>query len=189
MPPDGVALLRRTKPSRWNRPLARRTDTELPFNAAALGRGAAVVLNSTVYIHSLQDRLPPAIDGVLARATVYHSSVARAEIAFSLGSLDPKDSRTAKRRAVLERLLDRMPERRRLAPSDGTCLEAAILCGILARIQGYGGDNRRRLLRDALIFTTARECGATLVSGNVADMDLLSAIRPDAKILLYRSAA
>lgn len=33
---------------------------------------------------------------------------------------------------------------------------------------------------------TARERGATLVTRNVADMDLLWRLRPDAKLLLHR---
>jgi predicted nucleic acid-binding protein len=123
---------------------------------------------------------------MLTRTAVIHSSVARAEIAFSIGCLDPSHRATSKRRAALALVLDRMPEKRRFAPSNGAWVEGALLAGVLARLQGYDADNRRRLLNDALIFMTARERGATLVTGNVGDMDFLSALRPDVKLLLYR---
>ena len=48
---------------------------------------------------------------------------------------------------------------------------------------------RRELLNDVLLFLTARENGAVLVSSNAADMDLLLRFRPDARILLYGHAA
>jgi hypothetical protein len=42
------------------------------------------------------------------------------------------------------------------------------------------------LLNDALIFLCAGEHGAVLVSGNVADIDVLLRFRPDIQVLLYR---
>lgn len=186
MPSDLAALLRRNDPRRWAKPLVPRADADLPFDAATVLRGSLVLLDSTVYIDGLKGRLPAAIAAVLARATIVHSSVARAEIAFSIGRLDPTDARTPKRSAALEELLVRMPENRRIFPSDAAWVEAALLAGILARLQGYDADNRRRTLNDALIFLTARERGAALLTGNVADFDLLSALRPDVKVLLYR---
>jgi hypothetical protein len=48
---------------------------------------------------------------------------------------------------------------------------------------------RRELLNDALVFLTAREAGAILISANVSDMDLLLRFRPDVHVLLYRQIA
>lgn len=48
---------------------------------------------------------------------------------------------------------------------------------------------RRQLLNDALVFLTARESGAILISANVSDMDLLLRFRPDVNVLLYRQTA
>jgi hypothetical protein len=42
------------------------------------------------------------------------------------------------------------------------------------------------LLNDALIFLCAGEHGAVLVSGNVADIDVLLRFRPEVRVLLYR---
>lgn len=186
MPSDVAPLLRRNEPKRWTKPLARRPDSQLPFDAAAVGRGSMILLDATVYIDALQDKLPRQVQALLARATIVHAGVVRAEFAFSIGCLDPRDPRTPRRRTTLERLLDRMPERRCFAPSNDAWLQAAVLAGILARIQGHAGHDRRKLLNDALILMTARERGATLVTRNIADMDFLSALRPDAKLLLYR---
>jgi hypothetical protein len=76
-----------------------------------------------------------------------------------------------------------------------------MLAGILARTQfglaqprttlGSGAveqqrESRRRLLNDALIFLCAGAHGAVLVSGNVADIDILLRFRPDIQVLLYR---
>ena len=77
-----------------------------------------------------------------------------------------------------------------------------MLAGVLARTQfslaqprtalasgeaGQQRENRRRLLNDALIFLCAGEHGAILISGNVADMDVLLRFRPDIRVLLYRA--
>ncbi len=48
---------------------------------------------------------------------------------------------------------------------------------------------RRKLLNDALIFLTAGELDAILVSSNIADMDLLSRFRPDVRVLLFQQSA
>jgi predicted nucleic acid-binding protein len=184
---DIAPLTRRNDPDRWITPLSRRRDADLPFHADALPRQALVLLDTSVYIDELQRKLPSEISALLLRASFLHSSVARAEIAFSIGRLAPKDPRTRDRRALLEQLLDRMPARRRVAPSNGAWLEAALLVGILARVQRYDIAARQRLLNDALIFMTAREHGATLVSRNVVDFDFLSTLRPDVKVLFYRT--
>jgi hypothetical protein len=41
------------------------------------------------------------------------------------------------------------------------------------------------LLNDALIFLSADEADAVLVSRNVKDMDLLLQLRPNVRVLLY----
>ncbi|HEY3846268.1 MAG TPA: hypothetical protein VGL95_04060 [Acetobacteraceae bacterium] len=76
-----------------------------------------------------------------------------------------------------------------------------MLAGILARTQfglaqprttlGPGAaeqqrESRRRLLNDVLIFLCAGEHRAILVSGNIADIDVLLRFRPDVQVLLYR---
>jgi predicted nucleic acid-binding protein len=72
-----------------------------------------------------------------------------------------------------------------MAPSADAWTEAALIAGILARIQGYQRESRREVLNDALMLLTAMEAGATLVSRNVRHMDLLLRFRPEAQVLLY----
>jgi hypothetical protein len=72
-----------------------------------------------------------------------------------------------------------------VAPSADAWTEAAIIAGILARIQGYAREARRAVLHDALMLLTALEAGAALISRNVRHMDLLLRFRPDAQVLLY----
>jgi hypothetical protein len=55
---------------------------------------------------------------------------------------------------------------------------AGILSGMLARTQGYGREQRRRVLNDALLFETARKHGCTVLTRNVADFDLLPQLDP-----------
>jgi hypothetical protein len=56
---------------------------------------------------------------------------------------------------------------------------------ILARTQGVTRADRRRLLNDALLFLTAAETGAILISRNSKDLDLLLQMKPGVAVLLY----
>jgi hypothetical protein len=178
--------LRRNNPDRWRAALTRRSDAELPFDPAAVPRGAVIVLDATAYIDALQGKLPRPIQELLLRARVRHSAVARAELATGLALLDPADARSAAVRQPIEATITRMRSNHVSAPSAGAWTEAALLSAILARLHGLGGDQRKRLLHDALLLLSVREHGATLVSRNIADMDLLTQMRPDARVLLYR---
>lgn len=180
------ARLRRNEPNRWRKPLPRRPDRDLPFDAAAVGRGTPVVPDATVYIDGLKGVLPTAVRQVLVHAAVRHSAVARAELAAAIALLDPGDPRSPAARLPIEGVLARMRETHVIAPSSGVWLEGALLAGSVARLHGLDGDRRKRLLHDALIMLTAREMGATVLSRNITDMDRLTQMRPDAKLLLYR---
>lgn len=186
MTADFAARLRRNEPRRWRKPLARRADEDLPFDAAMVGRGATIMPDSTVYIDGLKGALPAVIRQVLVRVAVRHSAVARAELAAAIALLSPDDPRTPAVRGAIETVLERMREVHVIAPSSGAWIEAALIAGNIARLDGLDGDRRKRLLHDALILLGAREIGATVLSRNVADMDRLTQMRPDSKLLLYR---
>jgi predicted nucleic acid-binding protein len=144
------------------------------------------MLDTTVYLDALKvPGLPGAIAALIARNVVLHCAIAGAELAVSTGHLDPAHPLTARHRAPLIEALGRMAQTRIIAPSANAWMEAAIIAGILARIQAYPKENRRVLLNDALMILTAIEAGATLISRNVRHMDLLLRFRPDARILLY----
>lgn len=113
--------------------------------------------------------------------------MARAELATGLALLDRADPRTQLVRQPIEATIRRMRPGHVTAPSPSAWTEAALLSAILARLQGLGGNQRKRLLHDALLLLAAREHGAALISRNIADMDSLTQLRPDAKVLLYRT--
>jgi len=61
-----------------------------------------------------------------------------------------------------------------------------VLSGILARAQGYGKDQRRRVLNDALLFATARKHGCAVLTRNVVGFDLLEQLNPSGRVLFYK---
>lgn len=186
MPYNPGNLLARHDPAAWTRTLAYRARAELPFDTASVGGATPVMLDTTVYLDALKaPGLPPPIARVVARNVVLHSAIACAELAVSVGHLDPAHPRTAAHRAPLVDTLSRMVPARIVAPSADAWTEAALIAGILARIQGYQRDSRREVLNDALMLLTATEAGATLISRNVRHMDLLLRFLPDAQVLLY----
>ena len=84
------------------------------------------------------------------------------------------------------------------APSSIRAVISAALSGpSLARAKGTLSaeqaccqrGERRRLLNDALIFLTAQEQGAVLVTANRRDMDLLLRFGRGARVLLYNPGA
>jgi predicted nucleic acid-binding protein len=186
LPFDPGDTLARHDPAAWTRTLAYRDRAELPFDAGAVDVAAPVMLDTTVYLDALRaPGLPAPVARLVARNVVLHCAIACAELAVSVGHLDPAHPSTAAYRAPLVETLSRMAPARIVAPSAGAWTEAAVIGGILARIQGYPRDSRRALLNDALMLLTALEAGATLISRNVRHMDLLLRFRPDALVLLY----
>jgi predicted nucleic acid-binding protein len=141
------------------------------------------MLDTTVYVDGR--RLPPPVAAVVARNMIFHSATSLAELAISIGHLDPGDPRTPRTRQSIDEIMERAEPTRIIAPSPDVWTEAAVLTGILARIQSVPKQDRRRLLNDALILLTAAEVGATLISRNISDMDLLLQIKPDVSVLLY----
>jgi len=189
-------------PDRHTRPLPRRHDSALPFDPAALPADLPLMLDTTVYVHRLQHKVPPAIHALVEARPVLHCAVAIAEIAISAGIMDPNHATTSRYRTPLLGLLHGIGALDMRAPGAAVWAEAGMLAGILARTQ-FGlarpktalgpsaaeqqHESRRRLLNDALIFLCAGEHDAILVSGNVADMDILLRFRPDIQVLLYRA--
>jgi len=188
-------------PDRHTRPFPRRRDPTLPFDPEALATDAPLMLDTTVYVHRLQNKIPPLIHELVAARPILHCAVAVAEIAISVGMMEPAHATTALYRTPLLGLLNGISVLDMRSPSPEVWVEAGMLAGILARTQ-FGlaqprgtiapaavrsqQESRRRLLNDALIFLCAGEHGAVLLSGNVADIDILLRFRPDIQVLLYR---
>lgn len=122
---------------------------------------------------------------LLANHVVCHSPLCIGELAFGFGRLDPVHPETARDRAAIAAILQRLSGEQTTDLSPADWAKAGVLAGSLARTQGFAQDRRRALFIDAALFVTAQEAGLTLVSGNVSDMDLLLQAGGSASVLLY----
>jgi len=161
-----------------------------------------VLLDTTYYLHRSTGKVPQGIRALIAsrQHMVHNCGVACAELAISIGLLDPADPQTPGTIAAIQSHLDHMTRDKTVAPSASAWTGAAVLTGILARTQGFARSKRtlkpdqaccqqgrrRELLLDALIFLTAVEQDMLLISANIQHMDLLLQLCPSDTVLLYR---
>ncbi len=185
---DLAGALRRLKPDKRTQPLIRRSDDDLPFIDPDHLTGPPLLLDTTVYIDLLQDRAPVEIEPLLRQRQITHSSVAVGELTHLFGRLDPAHPGSRDVLAQVRGTLDDIPLHRLSVPSVQVIAEAGILCGIVARLRGLPKTDRQPLMNDATLFLQALESGATLLSRNIADMDIIGQIVPAGRVLLYRQA-
>lgn len=195
-----AAVLAQHDPTLHTKPIARRSDSALPFDIAAMPDDLPVMLDTGFYIDRLKGKLPASIMDFVDRRDVLHSGVACSELAISVGILTPDHPTTPAYRDPILNLLAAIDVDDTVAPSAAAWCEAGILAGILARTQHLNRSRkkltpeedccqkgkRRKLLNDALVFLSAIESNAILLTGNVADIDLLLRFKPTARVLLYR---
>jgi hypothetical protein len=168
------------------RTLRHRPRSALPMDPSVVPDDAILLLDTTVYIDGVKRvGLPPGIEALLANHIVCHSPLCVGELAFGFGRLDPAHPETARNRAAITAMLQRLSGERMVDPSPAGWAKAGVLAGSLARTQGFALDRRRALFIDAALFVTAQETGLTLVSGNLSDMDLLLQVGGSASVLLY----
>jgi predicted nucleic acid-binding protein len=166
--------------------LARRTDAELPFVNADLIGGQGLLLDTCVYIDQMQDRSPQVLDDLIAQRQVNHSIVAIQELMHTVGVLNPSDARTAGAIAEIGKQIKAMPPHRIFAPDIEVLGRAALLSGILCRLQGYGKDGKLRALQDCVLFLQARKLGLVVLTADVGDYDILLQLVPAGRALFYR---
>jgi predicted nucleic acid-binding protein len=181
---DVQRVLRRLKPEKRLKPLTRRDATELRFLDPDADLPPKLLYDTTVYIDILQDRFPQEGEIVLRAADAWHSTVTE-ELVAPCGFLDPGHPETALTVKRILETIEKRPVHRTIAPDREAWIEAGVLCGVLARLQGYGRMERRRMMNDALLFATARNNGLTLLTRNVSDFDLLQQLDPSVSILFY----
>lgn len=186
MSSDFRETLRRLEIERRRAQLKPRGEAELEFIDATAKRHSKLLYDTTVYIDILQGRFPQQGEVLLRASEAWHSPVTEAELAATCGLLDPAHSKTREIIGQVTAVIELRPSYRMIAPDSEIWREAGILSGILARLQGYGKDQRRRALNDALLFATARKHGCAVLTRNVADFDFLQQLDPSGKVLFYR---
>lgn len=188
MPFDFDRAVRWAKPDHW-RPLTYRPDEALPFLGSTAEPGAALLLDTSVYIDQMQGRAPQVVGELVYLRAVNHSSVAIVELMHPVGRLDPSHPDTPAAVAAILSAIRAMPPHRVFEPDVDILGRAAILAGVLARLQGYSADDRLRALHDCVIFVQALKLGFTVLTRNSKDYDLLLQMVPAGRALLYRRAA
>lgn len=186
MSSDFERALRRLKPEKRRDTLQPRDQAELPFAGTGAGKPRSLLYDTTVYVDILQGRFPAAGEAMLRAADAWHSTVAEAELAASCALLDPGHASTREVIKEITAVIDRISPHRTLAPDREIWRDAGLLTGTLARLQGLAKADRRRILNDALIFSTARKHGHTVLTRNIVDFDLLHQLDPSGRVLFYR---
>ncbi|MHC4055628.1 type II toxin-antitoxin system VapC family toxin [Bradyrhizobium sp. 25ACV] len=169
------------------RTLARRRDNELPFVDPNSIGGQGLLLDTSVYIDQMQGRSPKLLDDLIAQRQVNHSTVAIQELMHTVGVLDPSDARTAGVIEVIGKQIRAMPPHRIFAPDTEVLGRAALLSGILCRLQGYEKDAKLRALQDCVLFLQAQKLGLVVLTANVGDYDILLQLIPEGRALFYRA--
>ena len=176
---------------RWTRfnlqgTLARRGDDELPFVDTSLIGGQGLLLDTCVYIDQMQDRSAQVLDDLIARRQVNHSTVAIQELMHTVDVLNPSDKRSAGAIAEIGEQIKPMPPHRIFAPDIEVLGRAALLSGILYRLQGYERDGKLRALQDCVLFLQAQKLGLVALTATVSDYDILLRLIPTGRVLFYR---
>lgn len=166
--------------------LSRRNDADLPFLGEAVEAGQDLLLDTCVYVDGLQGRAPPAIADMLAIRQVNHSTIVIQELMHTVGVLDPNHPGTQAAVRQIATTVKDMPSHRTFAPDPDVLARAALLSGMLCRVQGYKADARLRALHDCVLFLQAQKLGFTVLTGNVSDFDYILQLIPTGRVTLYR---
>jgi hypothetical protein len=168
------------------RTLARRADAELSFVSEQRIAGQALLLDTCVYIDQLQNRAPDILDLLVAVRQVNHSAVSIQELMHTAGVLDPTNRRTPAVVAAIRSLMRSMPPHRVFVPDMDILGRAALLSGVLCRLQSYAADRRLRALHDCVLFLQAQKLGFGVLTANLSDFDILLQLLPAGRVLFYR---
>ena len=166
--------------------LARRGDDQLPFVNTNLIAGQGLLLDTCVYIDQMQNRSPPMLDDLIAQRQVNHSTVAIQELIHTVGVLNPLDGRSAGVVAEVGKQIKAMPSYRIFAPDSDVLGRAALLSGMLCRLQGYEKDSKLRAFKDCVLFLQAQKLGLVALTANINDYDILLQLLPAGRALFYR---
>jgi predicted nucleic acid-binding protein len=177
--------LRRLKPEKHRKKLVYRDRSQLLYLSSLKPPLPKLLLDTTVTIDALQGRLPESAEVALRAGNLWHSTVTEAELAALAGLLDPSHAYTRHVIAQIAASIELRPAHRILAPDRDAWREAGILAGLLARLQRYGKNERRKALNDALIFLTAAKNGCMVLTRNISDFDLLMQLDRKGQAIFY----
>jgi hypothetical protein len=88
------------------------------------------------------------------------------------------NARTGSIIAEIRKQIRAMPSHRIFASDIGVLGRAALLSGILCRLQGCDKDGRLRALQDCVLFPQAQKLGLVVLTANVGDYDFLLQLIP-----------
>jgi predicted nucleic acid-binding protein len=145
-----------------------------------------LLLDTCVYIDGLQGRTPEAVADLLTIRRANHSTAAIQELLHTVGALDPRHPGTPRAIDKIGVLIKSMAPYRILTPDADVAGRAALLSGVICRLQGYQRDDKRRALQDSVIFLQAQKNGCSVLTANVADFDYLLQLVPSGRVLFYR---
>jgi predicted nucleic acid-binding protein len=178
--------LRRLGSDKRRQTLRSRPQAELPFLGGGFPRPSSFLYDTTVYVDILQGRFPGAAESMLRSTDAWHSAVAEGELASLCALLDPAHPNTPAVVKELSAVVSQMPSHRHISPDRAIWRHASILTGTVARLQKLPKADRRRILNDALIFSSARKHGHTVLTRNVVDFDFLQQLDPSGRVAFYR---
>lgn len=180
--------LRRLKPALRRETLRRRSRSQLAFidlPGSVSVPQPKLLLDTTVYIDTLQGKLSDDFKIWLRSAVVWHSTVTESELLAIIGLLDPNHPQSTGLAGQVAESIERRPAHRIVNPDRENWREAGIVSGLLARLQQYGKAEQRRALNDALLFFSAARAGLTVLTRNVSDFDLLQQLVPSGQVIFY----
>lgn len=178
---------RALKPQQAGRALKARAEDDLRWAERESKAGRPLLLDTTVYLDTLQGRTPVAVDDLLRYRSIFHSAVCLAELTHAFGRLDPAHSGTRKALVALAGAIGDIPRHRLFAPDTDLWGKAGMLAGKalrFGRIPPRQGQERK-LLNDSLVYLQAREVGAAILTRNVRDFDLLEQLVPSGALVFY----
>lgn len=150
--------------------------------------GPPLLLDTTVYIDTLEGTTPAALDALLTQRPLVHISVAIGELSHHFGRLDPAHPHTTAALRELRHVVEAIPEHRLENADARTVVEAGILAGLLCRLGGLARGAEASALNDATIYLHALARGYTVVTRNIRDFDWLNQLVPAGRTIFYRQA-
>jgi len=177
------------KPQQWaTGPLRARAESELRWATGESRTGRPLLIDTTVYIDTLQGKAPAAIEELLRYRSIFHSAICLAELTQAFGRLDPAHASTKAALAAIAGTIADIPRHRLFAPDIDAWGKAGMLAGKALRLGRIpaGKGQERKLLNDSLIYLQARKVGAAILTRNRRDFDLLEQLVPSGAVLFYR---